>query len=218
MHFSCSNLQLNYSFFEFAIEQPLYVLTRHSTQMPQNGSRVIGEDSEVPSMSEEKIREVGQCYSQIPHLRFIPVAFRLTRQDQQSCNRGKLFCANFKVNAVLSPMSYLLWKWLWLSCGESAAMCTGVHLPTMHRHMAVSLLHNPPVLFLQEQERKESQSVNECCRKQDTVFRCASYSVMSANEMKVASWGQLKNNNTSFLNEVYISIDKNKHHLEVTTF
>lgn len=29
-------------------------LTGHSTQMPQNGSRVIGEDSEVPSMSEVK--------------------------------------------------------------------------------------------------------------------------------------------------------------------
>lgn len=35
-------------------------LTRHSTQMPQNGSRVIGEDSEVPSMSEVKRREKGQ--------------------------------------------------------------------------------------------------------------------------------------------------------------
>lgn len=34
------------------------VLTGHSTQMPQNGSRVIGEDSEVPSMSEE-MRDEG---------------------------------------------------------------------------------------------------------------------------------------------------------------
>lgn len=50
-------------------------------------------------------------------------------------------------------VSYLLWKWLWLSCGETAAMCTGVHFPTMHRHVAVSLLHCPPVLLLQEQKK-----------------------------------------------------------------
>ena len=29
------------------------VLTGHSTQMPQNGSRVVRQDGEVPSMSEE---------------------------------------------------------------------------------------------------------------------------------------------------------------------
>lgn len=49
----------------YSMEQlykPFYVLTRHSTQMPQNGSRVIGEDSEVPSMSEEKIRANGHLY------------------------------------------------------------------------------------------------------------------------------------------------------------
>lgn len=39
---------------ELALEQRLHVLTRHSTQMPQNGSRVIGEDSEIPSMSEQE--------------------------------------------------------------------------------------------------------------------------------------------------------------------
>jgi len=33
------------------------MLTRHSTQMPQYGSRVIWKDSEVPSMSEEKKKE-----------------------------------------------------------------------------------------------------------------------------------------------------------------
>ncbi|TNN86029.1 hypothetical protein EYF80_003873 [Liparis tanakae] len=35
---------------------PLQSLTRHSTQMPQNGPGVIGKDSEVPSMSEEERR------------------------------------------------------------------------------------------------------------------------------------------------------------------
>lgn len=62
-------------------------------------------------------------------------------------------------------MSYLLWKWFWLSCGETTAMCTGVHLPTMHRHVAVSLLHNSPVLLLQEQKgRKISQWRNAWSR------------------------------------------------------
>lgn len=32
-------------------------------------------------------------------------------------------------------------------------MCTGVHLPTMHSHVGVSLLHNPPVLLLQEKKK-----------------------------------------------------------------
>lgn len=53
-------------------------------------------------------------------------------------------------------VSYSLWKWLWFSCGETTAMCTSVHLPTMHRHVAVSLLHNPPVLFLQEQKGRRA--------------------------------------------------------------
>lgn len=54
-----------YIYIYYSMEQlykPFYVLTRHSTQMPQNGSRVIGEDSEVPSMSEEKIRANGHLY------------------------------------------------------------------------------------------------------------------------------------------------------------
>lgn len=34
-------------------------LTRHSTKMAQNGSRVIGKDSEVPSMPTAKEREYG---------------------------------------------------------------------------------------------------------------------------------------------------------------
>lgn len=38
-------------------------------------------------------------------------------------------------------------------------MCTSVHLPTMHRHVAVSLLYNPPVLLLQDHKgRKKSVS------------------------------------------------------------
>lgn len=36
-------------------------------------------------------------------------------------------------------------------------MRTSVHFPTMHRHMAVSLLHDPPVLLLRETKRKGKQ-------------------------------------------------------------
>lgn len=36
-------------------------------------------------------------------------------------------------------------------------MRTGVHLPTMHRNMAVSLLHDPPVLLLRETKRQGKQ-------------------------------------------------------------
>lgn len=45
-------------------------------------------------------------------------------------------------------------------------MCTGVHLPTMHRHMGISLLHNPPVLLLQgKEERPISGRMHEAgCR------------------------------------------------------
>lgn len=60
-----SHLCAIYIHIYYSMEQlykPFYVLTRHSTQMPQNGSRVIGEDSEVPSMSEEKIRANGHLY------------------------------------------------------------------------------------------------------------------------------------------------------------
>jgi len=72
----------------------------------------------------------------------------------RSCNKGKIFT----IKASEGVMSYLLWKWLWLSCRESTAMCARVHLPTMHCHMGVSLLHNPPVLFLQERKgRKDNQ-------------------------------------------------------------
>lgn len=38
------------------------ILTRHSTQMPQYGSRVIWEDIEVPSMSEERRQRILVYY------------------------------------------------------------------------------------------------------------------------------------------------------------
>lgn len=47
-----------------------------------------------------------------------------------------------------------LWEWLWLSCGETAAVCARVHLPTMHCHVGVSLLYNPPVFLLKDRKKK----------------------------------------------------------------
>lgn len=37
-------------------------------------------------------------------------------------------------------------------------MRTGVHLPTMHRHVAVPLLHGPPVLLLRGGDKQEVES------------------------------------------------------------
>lgn len=76
--------QLNLSFFKFVFEQlkTLRLLTRHSTQMPQNGSRVIREDSEVPSMSEERIKRQGYFY-------IFPKEYqRIPRQEAQGHLHG----------------------------------------------------------------------------------------------------------------------------------
>ena len=53
----------------------------------------------------------------------------------------------------------LLWKWLWFPRWESTPVSTGVHLPMMHCHVAVPLLHDPPVLLLRGAREEQSQYI-----------------------------------------------------------
>lgn len=93
------------------------------------------------------------------------VFIRMTFEEADSLTVKKFYLTGDQVKTLLQvekctqthkmDEKHLLWKWLWLSCGETTAMCTGVHLPTMHCHMAISLFHNPPVLLLQEDKNRK---------------------------------------------------------------
>lgn len=74
--------------------------------------------------------------------------------------------------ALASIHGLLLWKGFRLSCGETAAVRAGVHLATMHRHVAFPLLHSPPVLLLRGRRKKGSEQtcVTDSCVVRPTLI------------------------------------------------